>query len=181
MDLEKIVDTVHDSLLQCWQIKCMISFFVSIISFLIGEINAPFIALWSLIVLDMITKWVAIGKKLLDEREIDESILYGVILAWQTGGLSSRNMRMMFASKTFSYLVLIITANLVVKIIPSVLIFDNDWAKMPGGFIYSFLALTEVMSIIENLISMGIDALKPLEYFFSHKRDEITGYKEKEK
>lgn len=175
------IDRIYDSLLQCWQIKCMISFFVSLTGFLIGEINVPFVALWSLIVLDMITKWGEIAKKLLDERKMDASILHGVILAWETGELSSRNMRRMFASKIFSYLTLIIAANLLIKIIPSVLIFGNDWAKLPGGFIYSFLALTEMMSIIENLIAMGVDALKPLEFFFSRKREEITGYKENEK
>jgi len=177
VDVDRIVDKIYDSLLQCWQIKCMISFIVSLTGFLIGEINVPFIALWCLIVIDMITKWGAIAKRLLDERKIETNILYGVILAWQTGGLSSRNMRMMFASKIFSYLTLIIAANLLIKIIPSVVIFGNDWAKMPGGFIYSFLALTEMMSIIENLIAMGIDALQPLECFFSRKRDEITGRK----
>ena len=180
MDLERILTTIYDSLLQCWQIKSMISFFISLTGFLIGEMNAPFIALWSLIILDMITKWIAIAKKLLEERNLDASILYGVILAWQTGGLSSRNMRIMFASKIFSYLTLIIATNLLVKILPSIVIFGNDWAKMPSGFIYSFLALTEMMSIIENLIAMGIDALRPLEVFFSRKRDEIVGYKEKD-
>lgn len=174
-------DRIYDSLLQCWQIKCMISFFVSLTSFLIGEINVPFIALWSLIFLDMITKWGAIGKKILDEQEREENVFYGIVFAWKTGRLSSRNMRVMFASKIFSYLTLIIAANLLVKIIPSVLIFGNDWAKMPTEFIYSFLALTEMMSIIENLIALGIDALQPLEGFLSRKRAEIAGYQEKEK
>lgn len=174
MDVSKI----YDSLFQSWQVKCTVSFLMSVAGFLIGEINAPFIALWSLIIIDMLTKWVGIAKNLLDERDIDSNILYGIILAWKTGELCSRSMRRMFIGKVFSYLVLIIAANLLMKIIPSVVIFGNDWAKFPGGFIYSFLALTEVMSIIETLIQIGIDALKPLESFFCRKRDEMTGYKE---
>ena len=48
-------------------------------------------------------------------------------------------------------------------------------AKMPGSLIYSFLAVTELMSIIENLIAMGMDALKPLAVWACKKRNEITG------
>ena len=68
MELERILATVDDRVLQCWHIKGMLSFLISVVVFFIGEINSPFIALWSLIVLDMITKWGAIGKKQLDEE-----------------------------------------------------------------------------------------------------------------
>jgi phage-related holin len=46
---------------------------------------------------------------------------------------------------------------------------------MPGNLVYSFLAVTELMSIIENLISMGMDVLKPLAVWAVRKRDDITG------
>jgi len=46
---------------------------------------------------------------------------------------------------------------------------------MPGSLVYSFLAVTELMSIIENLIAMGMDVLKPLAIWAGRKRDEITG------
>jgi len=60
-------------------------------------------------------------------------------------------------------------------VLPSVIIAGNDIAKIPGSMVCSFLAVTELMSIIENLISMGMDVLKPLAVWAGRKRDEMTG------
>jgi phage-related holin len=173
-------DTIYDHLQQSWQFKCLASILINISSYLIGEINAPFMALWTLIAMDTFIKWIVISQKVRDKYDEDGSLLFGFLMAWNTGELCSRLMRKMFVRKVFSYLVLIIVANLLVKIIPSVIICGNDWAKFPGGFIYSFLALTEMISIVENLIDMGFDALKPLVWFIGRKRNEMLGYKDED-
>ena len=172
-------NNLYDNLSQSWQIKCFASFLINIFSFLIGEINASFVALWTLIVIDTLTKWIAVSGNVRDQYAPKDSVFYGMLLAWKSGELSSRNMRRMFAGKVFSYLILIIVANLLVKIIPGVMIFGNDWVNFPSGFIYTFLALTEMMSIIENLIGMGVDALKPLAWFVERKRNEMVGGEQK--
>ena len=155
----------------------MASFFVTCFTFLIGDIEAPFIALWLLVVVDTITKWAAISKDTLDKEGcIDgSSIWYGFYLAWHTGALSSREMRRKFATKVFAYLVVIVASHLVSVILPSIMIAGGDVAKMPGSLVYSFLAVTELMSIIENLIAMGMDVLKPLAVWACKKRNEMTG------
>jgi len=53
------------------------------------------------------------------------------------------------------------------------MLFGADWSKFQIGLIYGFLSMTEVMSIIENLIDAGMDALYPLSVFVSKKRDEM--------
>lgn len=58
-----------------------------------------------------------------------------------------------FATKVFAYFVVIVA----------------------GHLVYSFLAVIELMSIIENLIEMGMDVLKHLAVWACRKRDEITG------
>ena len=171
MDLNKIFDTIT----QCWQVKILASCFITGFTFLVCDIEAPFIALWLLVAIDTITRWTAISKRTLEEQKLDASILYGFYLAWHTGALNSHAMRHQFATKIFAYFMLIVAGNLVSKIIPALTLFGNDISKFPGGFVYSFLAVTELMSIIENLIEMGIDALKPLEVWAGKKRDEMTG------
>lgn len=166
---------IWDSVTQCWQVKMLVSCFITGFTFLVGEIEAPFIALWLLVVVDTLTKWVSISKITLDEQKINASIWYGFYLAWHIGTLSSQEMRHKFATKVFAYFVVIISGHLVSIILPSIVIAGGDVAKLPGSLVYSFLAVTELMSIIENLISMGMDVLKPLAVWAKRKRDEMTG------
>ena len=171
MEFNKIWDTIT----QCWQFKMIASFFVTTFTFLVGEIEAPFIALWVLVIVDTITKWTSVSKITLDKQGVDGGIWYGFYLAWHTGALNSREMRQKFVPKVFAYLVVIIAGHMVSIILPSIIIAGGDVAKMPGSLVYSFLAVTELMSIIENLIEMGMDVLKPLAIWAGRKRDEITG------
>ena len=171
MDFNKIWDTIT----HCWQIKMIASFFVTVFTFLVGEIEAPFIALWVLVILDTISKWASVSKITLDQQGVDGGIWYGFYLAWHTGTLNSREKRQKFVPKVFTYFVVIIAGHMVSIILPSIIIAGGDVAKMPGSLVYSFLAVTELMSIIENLIAMGMDVLKPLAIWAGKKRDEITG------
>lgn len=163
------------SLLDCWQLKAVCSCIVTAFTFLIGTIEAPFIALWLLVVMDTLTKWASISKQTAEAQETECNIWYGFYLSWHTGALNSHAMRHQFATKVFAYFMLIVAGNLVAKIIPSLTLFGTDIAKIPGGFVYSFLAVTELMSIIENLISMGMDVLKPLAVWACKKRNDMTG------
>jgi len=124
---------------------------------------------------DTITKWASISKNTLESKDSDSSIWYGFYLAWHTGALNSHEMRHKFATKVFAYFIVIVAGHLVSVILPSIVIAGGDVAKMPGNLVYSFLAVTELMSIIENLISMGMDVLKPLAVWAGRKRDDITG------
>lgn len=171
MEISKIWDTI----ISCWQVKLLASLFVTVFTFLVGEIEAPFIALWVLVVVDTLTKWASISKNTLETENIDGNILYGFYLAWHTGALNTRAMRVKFVTKVFSYFIIIIAGHLVSVVLPSITIAGGDVAKMPGSLIYSFLAVTELMSIIENLIAMGMDALKPLAVWAGKKRNDITG------
>jgi phage-related holin len=166
---------VWDAVAQCWQAKVLVSFIITSFTFLVGEVEAPFIALWLLVIVDTITKWASISKSILEERNIDSSIWYGFYLAWHTGALNSHEMRHKFATKVFAYFVVIVAGHLVSIIIPSIMIAGSNIATLPGSLVYSFLAVTELMSIIENLIAMGMDVLKPLAVWACRKRDEITG------
>lgn len=169
---------IWDAIISCWQVKLLASVLVTIFTFLVGEIEAPFIALWLLVVVDTVTKWASISKNTLETEGVDGSIWYGFYLAWHTGTLNSHEMRHKFATKVFAYFIVIVAGHLVSIILPSIMIAGGDVAKMPGSLVYSFLAVTELMSIIENLIAMGMDVLKPLAVWACRKRDDLTGGKE---
>jgi len=166
---------IWDAIISCWQVKLLASFFVTVFTFLVGDMEAPFIALWLMVVIDTITKWASISKNTLDQQEVDSSISYGFYLAWHTGALNSHEMRYKFATRVFAYFIVIVAGHLVSVILPSIVIAGGDVAKMPSNLVYSFLAVTELMSIIENLISMGMNVLKPLAVWAGRKRDDITG------
>ncbi len=170
-------NNIWDTIIECWQVKLLVSFFVTIFTFLVGEIEAPFIALWVLVIVDTITKWAAVSKITLERQGVNGGIWYGFYLGWHTGALNSHEMRQKFATKIFAYFVVIVAGHLVSIILPSIMIAGGDVAKMPSSLVYSFLAVTELMSIIENLIAMGMDVLKPLAIWAGRKRDEITGGK----
>ena len=172
-DLE--FNKIWDTIIECWQFKILASFFVTAFTFLVGDIEAPFIALWLLVVVDTLTKWASVSKMTLDQQGGEGSIWYGFYLAWHTGALSSREMRHKFATKVFAYFVIIIASNLVAKVLPCIMLAGGDLSKMPGSLVISFLAITELMSIIENLIAMGMDVLKPLAVWACKKRNDLTG------
>lgn len=134
---------IWDTIISCWQVKLLASFLVTTFTFLVGDIEAPFIALWLLVIVDTMTKWAAISKKTLDNQSADGSIWYGFYLAWHTGALDSQEMRHKFATKVFAYFVIVIAGHLVSIILPSIMIAGGDVAKMPGSLVYSFLAITE--------------------------------------
>ena len=98
MEFNKIWDTI----ISCWQFKLLASFFVTVFTFLVGEVEASFIAVWVLVVVDTLTKWASISKNTLETENIDGNICYGFYLAWHTGALNTRVMRIKFVTKVFS-------------------------------------------------------------------------------
>lgn len=156
-----------DYLTTNWLIKAVGGFFVATFSFLIGEVDAAFIALWVLVGIDTITKVVG--------------LVYnagGFKLAVLTKVVTSEKLRSKFCTKAFAYIVIIIAANMLCVIVPDIRFLGSEWAKIACSFVYSFLAITEILSIVENLVEMGFDSLKPLVFFFKKKRSDMTGAKE---
>jgi phage-related holin len=169
MDINKMLDW--------WQLKIVASIFTTFFTFLIGEINVPLVALALLVVIDTFSRWGAIANKKLADKEITASIWYGVYLAIHERDINSQTMRGKLVKKILGYLILLIGFNLVSKIIPDTF-FGTDISKAPTVFISSWLAFVELQSIIENLVDMGFDALKPLLFWCISKRQALSGVAE---
>lgn len=79
--------------------------------------------------------------------------------------------------KIGGYIILLIGFNLLARVIPQNL-FGTDISNTPRVFIASWLAFIELQSIVENLIDMGMNGLRPLAVFLCRKRHDLTGTEE---
>lgn len=170
MDIDKIWQTIAES----WHLKMAASAAVTGVTFLLGDITAaPFVALWCLVIIDTVTRWMAIGKETLEKHQINGSIWSGIYLAILDKTINSRELRGRFQTKVAAYLVLLIGFNLLDHVIPD-RVMGQAIDGMPNTFISTWLAIVELQSIVENLIEMGMTGLSPLGVWLIAKRDKMT-------
>ena len=161
-------------ILECWQLKAFFSGCISCLTFLLGDVTAtPFIALWCMVVLDTITRWMAISRHEAEAEGRNGSLLDGFGIAVIFSRINSETFRVKFFNKMFSYLVLLIGFNLLDWVIPDV-IFGQQFIGFPNSFISTWLAIGEIKSILENLIEAGASGLKPLVIWAQKKQDQMT-------
>lgn len=161
-------------ILECWQLKSFLAGCISCLTFLLGDVTAtPFIALWCMVVLDTITRWMAISRHEAEAEGRKGSLLEGFGIAVICSRINSETFRVKFFNKMLSYLVLLIGFNLLDWVIPDV-IFGQQFIGFPNSFISTWLAIGEIKSILENLIEAGASGLKPLVIWAQKKQDQMT-------
>jgi hypothetical protein len=137
---------------------------------LLGKAYLPLILLGVLIVGDLITRFVYLGQKAAKEKGVCLGYIAGIRLACKERVINSQVMREKFGSKIYGYLIALIVANVLARII----IWDVAGQGIVA-FIASYLAVVEARSIFENLADTGIDAFRPLAAFFCKKQNDMTG------
>lgn len=171
VEFEKIWQTIAD----CWHMKVAASAAMTAATFLIGDVTAgPFVALWSLVIVDTITRWMAIGAATLREHNLNRSIWTGIYLAAIDRKINNVSMFGRFQTKALAYLILLIGFNLLDHVIPD-RVMGQSIDGMPNAFISTWLAIVELQSIVENLIEMGMTSLSPVGAWLCRKRDKMTG------
>lgn len=170
MDYQKMWQSITD----CWQVKMVCSGVVTGVTFLLGDVTAgPFLALWVLVIIDTITRWMAIGRRTLADNNLHGSVWDGIWLAVVERKINSEMMRCRFQTKALAYLVLLIGFNLLDIIVPD-RILGQDVVGVPNTFISTWLAFVELQSIIENLIECGMTGLTSLSQWVCRKREKMT-------
>ena len=102
--------------------------------------------------LDLFTRWLALSHQHLVTHKQEATLvdcLYGIPSAHKAGLISSYVMRKAFFSKMITYLVLIIGALIV------------DY-MIKGSVVITYLSMTELLSIVENLDEAGVSAMHDL-------------------
>lgn len=181
----RIFNMLHQGLqsfFELWPIKLAISIIATATTWLFGAnvIESVLIATLGLIIVDTLTKWAAITRRFLIDNGTDQkkvnilAIMLAFPLAWQKGYLESSELRMHWEKKLFTYMMLAITAALLRKYIDAFSFSGSIGQNITSG-IYMCIALTEAMSILENLEEMGNESLGAFKRLLVNTTNRITG------
>ena len=109
--------------------------------------------------LDLFTRWLALSHQNLVTQKQEATLvdcLYGIPQAHKAGLISSYVMRKTFFSK-MTYLLLIIGASIV-----DYMIKGSGGSVMAVSLVITYLSMTELLSIVENLDEAGVSAMHNL-------------------
>lgn len=163
-DLWSAICKAGQSLTDAWIIKVSIACFIPIFTGVNGSALAAFI---TLVFIDLMTKWLAICYRHLREKGKPSGILHciaDVPNAMKEGYINSEAMKHRFAGKILVYTVLTIVA---AKADTMLLISEEAPVLLKVTWIY--LAMTEAISVLENLRDAGLQQAGELLAFLRDK------------
>lgn len=149
-----IVRTLHQ-LMQSAAIKTAGSFAFAVFAHMHTQLLLGFAFL---VLLDLFTKWVALSRvRILHSRRKKPPTFYecvmGIRRARKAGYIKSSEMKHRFAGKIIVYMVIAITGATFDKMMRDM--GSPEWATV---LLIGYLAITELMSIAENLEAAGVEA-----------------------
>ena len=121
---------------------------------------ALFVAFGLVVFLDLFTRWLAISHKRLIAIRADGGLInsfFGIPAAHRAGLINIYVMRKTFFSKMFTYLLLIFSASLV-----DYMICKSGGNAIASSVVITYLAMTELLSVVENLDEAGVSAMHDL-------------------
>lgn len=134
------------------------------LAFATGNHGTALLAFVILILIDLITKWLSLSSKRLNEKGLPAGLwqcLIGLRAAFRDKYITSEMMKTKFAGKLILYMVLVAAA-----------VHVDVMAGSDGLFLkaaWYYLAGTEFISIAENLRDAGVQSLDPLLNFIRTK------------
>lgn len=169
-----------DMLADYWAVKLLFSWASVIWVYLFGGAGAILGVVAVEIMLDTLTKWAAVTRRyLIDNGHTPETItasdmICGFLYAWKPGYLMSGALKKCWAEKIFCYGILIVFAGGMGKL-PDITLFGLPVNKSISGGIYTYIAMTELFSIMENLEEMGNTKLARLKGFLTTLANRLGG------
>ncbi|WP_456060965.1 phage holin family protein [Anaerosinus massiliensis] len=151
-------------LLDAWVIKAMIAFVVPILTGIHGSALTAFV---TLVFIDLLTRWIAICYEHLSENAQSTdlfSCITDIPKAIREGYINSNAMKHRFTGKILVYVILTIVA---VKADELIVISSESPVLLKATWVY--LAITEAISILENLRDAGIEQANDLLNFLRDK------------
>ena len=114
----------------------------------------------AVVFLDLFSRWLALSHQYLVTHKQEATLIdcfWGIKRAHKAGLISSYVMRKTFFSKMITYLILIIGASIV-----DYMIKGADGSVMAVSLVITYLSMTELLSIVENLDEAGVNAMHDL-------------------
>lgn len=148
------VSKAADKLMSHWEIKLPLSGVLCL-----AEMHLELISIFSaLVFIDLFSKWIALSyQNLKDNGRKDIQFidaLKGIKQARRMGVINSHMMKTRFIGKLAVYLLLVFSGGLVDWIL-SINLKDGDFMVLA----ISYLAVTELLSIAENLDAAGVEGI----------------------
>ena len=114
----------------------------------------------AVVFLDLFSRWLALSHQYLVTHKQEATLrdcFWGIKRAHKAGLISSYVMRKTFFSKMITYLLLIIGASIV-----DYMIKGSGGGVMAVSLVITYLSMTELLSIVENLDEAGVSAMHDL-------------------
>lgn len=114
----------------------------------------------AVVFLDLFSRWLALSHQYLVTHKQEATLIdcfWGIKRAHKAGLISSYVMRKTFFSKMITYLLLIIGASIV-----DYMIKGSGGGVMAVSLVITYLSMTELLSIVENLDEAGVSAMHDL-------------------
>lgn len=167
------------SVMELWPVKLVASVVATIWTWLFGGTETIFAAVMGFVLLDTLTKWAAITRRWLIDHKAEPAritiiaIICAFPCAWEKNYLESAELRRRWGDKLFTYLILI-TVALLIRKLPEITLFGLAVNKSLTGGIYTCIALTELLSIVENFEEAGNKSLSSFKAFLINIAARIT-------
>lgn len=126
-----------------------------------------------LVMLDLFTKWVALSRaRIMKYRRKHPPTFYecviGIRKARQEGYIKSSEMKHRFAGKIIVYMIIAFSGAFFDKMMREM--GTPEWATM---LLIGYLAMTEIVSIVENLQGAGVEAAENLHEILNKKMEQM--------
>lgn len=152
------VTSSWDVFVNGWAVKGIIAWFITVIVGIFSNTHVIVLTCFvGLVFIDLATKQIAVAARYVSETEdvdikdIDFTTkLWGILLAFNAGEIKSLFMRNKFLSKMAVYLTAVASAKLV-----DVVIANNGNGEYVLSLMYTYLCMTEFISVLENLRDGG--------------------------
>ncbi len=160
----ELIEDVSSRLTAYWPEKIVLAGLITAIQF-----HLQLLCLFSvLIIIDLITKWISLAHNTLKTEDYSPDMIESIRAipeAHRKGIISSSKMKRQFCLKILVYTLVVIAGNTMDSMMMMV-----HGAGMMMPLCISYLAATELLSIIENLDAAGVSAMHGLITLIKRKR-----------
>lgn len=168
MDLNQFAAAINKAacrLGDCWQAKVVAGGILAAAQF-----HAQLMSLFVLlIIIDLITKWIALAHNTIRTEEYVPDLLKSIKAipdAHRMGVISSKKMKTQFCGKAIVYVIVVAAGSVMDSMTTQV---HSYGLVMP--LCVSYLAASELLSIIENLDDAGVSAVHDLVAIIKRRRN----------
>lgn len=152
-------------LTECWPVKVAVGGIIALVQF-----HLELITLFTvLIVIDLFTKWLSLSYGYLKTEDKEPTVIDSIRAmpaAHRAGVISSKQMKYQFVSKMAVYIMLTIASG-----VADEMLFAVHRDPMLMELCISYLAASEVLSVVENLNDTGVSILSGLIQIIKSRRN----------